>query len=1033
MNQTHSATLTGSQVGVSPQTVHATATLNVRATLATTVPAGGRIIVTLPSVMSVSGSSTLACTFAEPTSVAVATCANVGNVVTATLSTTALPNSFFQLNIASVVNPPSTTTTSSFQLQTQDSSGNTLDSQTSNIFLSATAGTLASTTLTPASQVVGATTTLTVSLTTTNTVLANGKIKVTFPKWNSQATISANILSMIESGFGVTAITNLNAGISATFSNDVLTITGGFSSNLAAGSVISFSVTNFKNPITTSTFSGFTIATTDSSDGTIDSASATMRITTPTSIYDTSFVSKDTTEVQENAVFRLQFKIPVPLNSGCIMDITFPSDFALNGADLTTVQGFGLFGGARVLTGSLNVGNNTYTISDGCDGYVSQDIIGILDFNSIENPFSIKPTGSVSIYVKDSSQFSVAQITAGITYTASVGALTGVTLTPENTVVSTSTSITLTFLPAHALIADETRIEITLPSDVSIAAQSNPSTCSLSDLKFISPTVQCTVISNTITLIDPFSVAYTPTSTEVLGFKISGMTMPPSLKPPGAVVITTKVGTSTFYSVDTVSASSLFVSTVGSISEYSITPASFVAYATTTYTFTFKAQNAILQNGYITVDYPSQISIPNTSTAASSCAGVSGFQTTISCTISGSKIKVSNGFQTGNLAAGTQVSFSMGNIRSPVSTQTSSSFTYTTFDSSNYQIDTRSSGITVTMTSVNDLQSAAVTLGSSVNGATTAYTFTMVASSPLINGDKIYIRVPSTISPSVSPTCTGVTALASSLTCNTLNREILVTLAFSSGSTLTAGSTFSFSIANFVNPSSTKPSDALTFQAQDTTGALINAYTSATPVKITTTTSATITTASVSNENQLASQSTTINLKFTTIHELPLNGIIIITYPTEISPFDNTVTTLTCSLNIATSPTCTHNAASRTITISNIITTTALAASTAVEVTVNEMKNPSTATATGTFTIATYEVSSGTNYIIDQVTSGLTITVDCNYPCKTCSASNKSECSACLPDASGNTLLLQTTTSGGVSTTSCVSTCNEDYVNINNI
>lgn len=1003
-----------------------------RATLATTVPAGGRIIVTLPSVMSVSTSSTLTCTFAEPTSVAVATCAYVGNVITATLSTTALPNSFFQLNIASVVNPPSTTLTSSFQLQTQDSSGNLLDSQTSNIFLSATAGTLASTTLTPTSQVVGATTTLTVSITTAHTVLANGKIKVTFPKWNSQATISSDILSMIETGFSVTAVTNLNSGISATFTSDVLTVTGGFTTDLAAGSVISFSVTNFKNPITTSTFSGFTIATTDSSDGTIDSASATMRITTPTSIYDTSFASKDTTEVQEKAVFRLQFKIPVPLNSGCIMDITFPSDFTLNGADLTTVQGFGLFGGARVLTGSLNVGNNTYTISDGCDGYVSQDIIGILDFNSVENPFSIKPTGSVSIYVKDSSQFSVAQITAGITYTATVGTLTGVTLTPENTVVATSTSITMTFLPAHSLIADETRIEITLPSDVSITAQSNPSTCSISDLKFISPTVQCTVISNTITLIDPFSVAYTPTSTEVLGFKISGMTMPASLKPPGAVVITTKVGTTTFYSVDTVSVASLFVATVGSISEYSITPTSFVAYALTTYTFTFRAQNAILQNGYITVDYPSQISIPNTSTAAASCASVSGFQTTISCSISGSKITVSNGFQTSNLAAGTQVSFSMGNIRSPVSTQTTSSFTYTTFDSSNYQIDTRSSGITVTMTSVNDLQSASVSLGSSVNGATTAYTFTIVASSPLINGDKIYIRVPSTITPSSSPTCTGVTALASSLTCNTLNREILVTLAFSSGSTLTAGSTLSFSIANFQNPSSTLPSDALTFQAQDSTGALINAYTSATAVRVTTTTPATITTASVSNENQLASQSTTMNVHFTTVHILPLNGIIIITYPTEVSPFDSTVTTVTCSLNIATSPTCTHNAAGRTITISNIITTTALAAGTAVEVTLNEMKNPSTATATSTFTIATYEVSGGSNYIIDQVTSGLTITVDCNYPCRSCSA-DKSECTACLPDSSGNTLLLQTTTTGSVTSTTCVSSCNADYVNINSV
>lgn len=47
------------------------------------------------------------------------------------------------------------------------------------------------------------------------------------------------------------------------------------------------------------------------------------------------------------------------------MDFQFPSDFSLSGADLTTVVGYGIFGGARTLTGSLNTGNNTYTITDG--------------------------------------------------------------------------------------------------------------------------------------------------------------------------------------------------------------------------------------------------------------------------------------------------------------------------------------------------------------------------------------------------------------------------------------------------------------------------------------------------------------------------------------------------------------------------------------------------------------------------------------------------------------------------------------------
>jgi hypothetical protein len=113
-------------------------------------------------------------------------------------------------------------------------------------------------------------------------------------------------------------------------------------------------------------------------------------------------------------------------------------------------------------------------------------------------------------------------------------------------------------------------------------------------------------------------VAYTPSSTEVLSFKIAGMVMPPSLKPPAAVVIITKVGTTTFYNVDSASVSNLFVSTVGSLTEFSSTPSNLQAYVTTTYTFTFRPQHNILQGGYVTVDIPSQISINDAATSAAS-------------------------------------------------------------------------------------------------------------------------------------------------------------------------------------------------------------------------------------------------------------------------------------------------------------------------------------------------------------------------------------------------------------------------------
>ena len=277
------------------------------------------------------------------------------------------------------------------------------------------------------------------------------------------------------------------------------------------------------------------------------------------------------------------------------------------------------------------------------------------------------------------------------------------------------------------------------------------------------------------------------------------------------------------------------------------------------------------------------------------------------------------------------------------------------------------------MTSVGELERALVSIGSTVNGATTDYTFTIRGSSPLVDGDRIYIRVPNSITPPTSPTCEGLTLLATTLACSTLNKEIFVTISAASGSTIDAGQDIVFIIYGFTNPSSVKPTPALTFESQDSTGSQINIYTSALIVTVETDTAAPIVTASAGNENQFASQSTAIYLNFTTVHEIPPNGIIIVTYPTEVEPFNNTVTSITCSLNIASNPVCTHVAANRTIEISNILSSTSLANGTAVEITLNAMKNPSNTIASSSFFIGTYEVDAGNSYIIDSVTTGLTV------------------------------------------------------------
>ena len=66
---------------------------------------------------------------------------------------------------------------------------------------------------------------------------------------------------------------------------------------------------------------------------------------------------------------RLEFDTPVPLNEGCVIEILFPGEFQLSGADLSLVEGMNLFEAKRPLTGVLDSPRNSYTIKDGCKSY----------------------------------------------------------------------------------------------------------------------------------------------------------------------------------------------------------------------------------------------------------------------------------------------------------------------------------------------------------------------------------------------------------------------------------------------------------------------------------------------------------------------------------------------------------------------------------------------------------------------------------------------------------------------------------------
>ena len=367
--------------------------------------------------------------------------------ITAVLSGTLSGGIFFQINIQGFTNPSSTLRTYSFEFYIHSSTNALLDCKTSNIFMTAAS-------MSPSNSTVAAMNTITFSVTVNHKVTKGEQITVLMPKWNPNDPTTSEILPMIQGSYTCSSISNLESSISWTFSSstNTLTVSNSFNTaDIAAGTVLKFSWSGFRNPISTAAKSGFTVSTVAGDGGNVDSLAMTLQVTNPASISTATLTYLDTQQVQTLAVFRLTFPSPVPLDSGWLIDIQFPSDLPITTTDLTSVRGVGLFGPSKTMTTIINVSTRTVTLTDGCTTYVSPAFDAIIEFTKISNPLSTKPTDSLSILIKDKDSNSIASRATGVQYVAAYEAMSSATLSATSTVVSSTTSSSISILPAHKI------------------------------------------------------------------------------------------------------------------------------------------------------------------------------------------------------------------------------------------------------------------------------------------------------------------------------------------------------------------------------------------------------------------------------------------------------------------------------------------------------------------------------------------------------------------------------------------------------
>lgn len=111
-------------------------------------------------------------------------------------------------------------------------------------------------------------------------------------------------------------------------------------------------------------------------------------------------------------------------------------------------------------------------------------------------------------------------------------------------------------------------------------------------------------------------------------------------------------------------------------------------------------------------------------------------------------------------AVSTALTVTLSGLRNPRTTAPSSTFTVSTKDSSGYAIASQTTGITVTMTTIPNLNSFAAVQADGTNGVSNVYTFTVNSPIPHYSTDKILFTFPTEITGPSSPTCTASTNVA---------------------------------------------------------------------------------------------------------------------------------------------------------------------------------------------------------------------------------------------------------------------------------
>ncbi len=293
----------------------------------------------------------------------------------------------------------------------------------------------------------------------------------------------------------------------------------------------------------------------------------------------------------------------------------------------------------------------------------------------------------------------------------------------------------------------------------------------------------------------------------------------------------------------------------------------------------------------------------------------------------------------------------------------------------------------IQVTEPGEITSVTITPTNTTNGAATSYLVTFVTSIDIYAYENLILLFPEeiTLPSSSSISCSGSRNI-NSLDCSVSSNTLYMTMKSLSVST----GTFSFYFSTVTNSHSTEPVTGFTFNLK-TSIYDIGQYTGS--MSVTTDTPAYILTYSLTQDSYISGATTTYTIKFTPTNKISDNGSIKITYPSTVEVDDDE----SCIIETrgSFSSLCDFDTRDRTIEIKDAFRRVRDYYTDEIEIELEEVINPVTNQYNEGFLIETFD-DNDMEYRVDIIGDiALVPQLECDYPCKTCLSTDRTNCQSC--------------------------------------